>query len=156
MQASNAQNATYSELSTGGNETLYRRNGLKPGQKHSGSFRTGYDPRRVGGYKAVDGMTIAQMARQRGPKCIELWERAMDDEQIPWPVRLRASELMMDRGFGKAVSVIETHSRPIQSLTREELEAIASGETPRLPITIAGEAVEVPLAVRLAGAEEEA
>jgi len=43
---------------------------------------------------------------------------------------------------GKAVQVLDTTSRPISSLTAEELEAIASGEAPRLPITINGDATE--------------
>lgn len=131
-----------------GYETATHSRGLKPGQKHSGSFRSGHDPRRPQATKLYDGMTISQMARTRGPECLELWSSAMRDERNPWPVRLRASELIMDRGYGKAVAVIETHSRPIHSLSREELELIASGELPRLPITLEGEAVGAePLAV---------
>ena len=129
--------------------------GIIRGGPNPGGFKKGDDPRRAGGMRVYDGQTLAQMARQRGPKCIELWERAIDDEDLPWPVRLRASELMMDRGYGKAVSVIETHSRPLESLSNEELEAIAAGQAPRLPITLQGEAVAVPLAVNLAVSGDE-
>lgn len=111
--------------------------------RHSGSFRKGDDPRRPQGMRLHDGMTISALARQRGPECIELWTQAMRDERNPWPVRLRASELIMDRGFGKAVSIIETHSVPIQALSRDELRRIAAGELPRLPVTIDNDTGEV-------------
>ena len=117
--------------------------GIKAGQRHSGQFRKGDDPRRVGGVKIYDGMTLAQMARKLGPECLDLWTRAMRDEGLAWPIRLKASEYIMDRGFGKAVSVIETTPRSLVSLSADELEAIAAGESPRLPITFEGEAAEV-------------
>lgn len=89
-------------------------------------------------------MTLAQMARQHGPACLHFLRRAMDDEQVPWKDRIRASEIILDRGYGKAVSTLEVRDvRPIQSLSRSELMAIASGANPQLPITIDGEAVEV-------------
>jgi hypothetical protein len=91
--------------------------------------------------RIYDGLTLAQMAREYGPECIDLWVKAMRDEELPWPVRLKASEYIVDRGYGKAVSIIETQSRSLQSMTLAELEAIARGEQPRFPITIEGEAV---------------
>jgi hypothetical protein len=118
--------------------------GLKPGQVHSGSFKKGFDPRRVGGTILYDGMTVAQMARQQGPKCIQLLARVVDDESAPLRERIAAADKLLDRGFGKAVSVVDmnvTHSRDIRTLTRDELRAIAAGEAPRLPITLDGEAV---------------
>lgn len=63
--------------------------------------------------------------------------------------------MILDRGYGKAVSIIETHSVPIQALSRDELRRIAAGELPRLPITIEGEAVDVTLAVAEAVQEEQ-
>jgi hypothetical protein len=95
-------------------------------------------------------MTLAQMARQHGPACLALLARARDDENVPWKDRIRASEIILDRGYGKAVSTLEVRElRPIQSLSRSELMAIASGVNPQLPITIDGEAVEVPSTVDL-------
>jgi hypothetical protein len=117
---------------------------------HSGQFRKGDDPRRFGGSKLYDGMTLAQLARQRTPKCLELLERAREDEACPWAVRVRASEILLDRGHGRAVSVIEmsvTHERSITSLTRDELRAIAAGQVPPTPITIEGEVLEAGLVV---------
>lgn len=124
--------------------------GLRPGQKHSGSFRKGDDPRRPQGQRLYDGMTVAQIARLHGPECIELWLKAMGDEKAPWNARIRAAELVMERGHGKAISVVDmqvTHHRPLVTLSTEELEAIAAGEIPELPITIDGEAVTVPQTV---------
>mgnify|MGYP000726773654 CR=1 FL=1 len=71
------------------------------------------------------------MAREEAPQCLALWVRAVADETAPWPVRLRASELIVERAHGKAVSLIDmqvTHNRPLESLTVEELEAIAAGD----------------------------
>lgn len=95
-------------------------------------------------------MTLSQMARLHGPKCIELWVKAMQDESVPWATRLRASELIVERGHGKAISIIDmqvTQHRPLHSLTTQELEAIAAGDLPRLPVTIDGESVAVSDAV---------
>lgn len=120
------------------------RRGIKPGGPNPGGFRNGDDPRRAGGLKIYDGMTLAQMARQQGPACLALLARARDDENVPWKDRIRASEIILDRGYGKAVSTLEVRDvRPIESLSRSELLAIASGIAPQLPITVDGEAVEV-------------
>ncbi len=115
--------------------------GLTAGQPNPGGFKKGDDPRRAGGTRIYDGLTLAQMARAYGPECIELLVRAMRDEANAWPVRLKASEYILDRGYGRAVNIIETQSRSLQSLTLEELEAIAAGEQPRFPLLIEGEAV---------------
>lgn len=135
-------------------ETKDQGRGLKPGMRNPGSFKSGYDPRRIGGTRVYDGMTLAQMARKHGPEVLELWLRAMRDEELPWPIRLKASEYIMDRGFGKAVAVIETTPRSLASLSNDELEAIAAGESPRLPITFEGEAEEVSLPQPLPHDEE--
>lgn len=121
-----------------------KRPGLKPGQRHAGSFKKGVDPRRRG--YLYDGKTFAAMAREEAPQCLALWVRAVADESAPWPVRLRASELIVERAHGKAVSFVDmqlTTERPLRSLTDEELAAIASGAAPRLPAMLEGEAVEV-------------
>src|SRR5579863_4582293 len=93
-------------------DTSPRRRGLKKGQRHSGSFQPGFDPRRRGYY--YDGKSFAQMAAEHAPQCLELWVRAVNDEEAPWPVRIRASELIVERAYGKAASVIDmqvTHNR---------------------------------------------
>lgn len=112
-------------------------------KRHAGQFRKGHDPRRLGGAKLFDGMTVAQIARKSTPRAIALLERAMDEEAAPWAVRIRAAEILLDRGHGKPVSVVEmqvNHTRDIATLTRDELRAIAAGHAPRTPITFDGEA----------------
>jgi hypothetical protein len=142
--------AMHAAAATVADMTESRRPGLKPGQRHSGSFRKGDDPRRTGGAKLYDGMTVAQMCRLQGPRSVEFLTRVRDDESAPLPSRIRAVELLLDRGFGRAVSIVDmqvTTHRSLTSLSTEELEAIARGESPRLPITLDGEAVEVLPAV---------
>ena len=109
--------------------TSGRRRGLKPGQRHSGSFQKGFDPKRRGPEYLYDGMSFSQIARLEAPKCIELWIKCVNDDAVPWAMRLRASELITDRAYGKAVSTIDlsvTENRPVRALTMQELEAIAS------------------------------
>jgi hypothetical protein len=121
------------------------RRGLKPGQRHSGQFRKGDDPRRPHGLTLTDGVTFAAKARELGPAILDFWDALWRNEAAPLPVRLRASELIVERGHGKAVSVIDmsiTNSRPLVTLSVEELEAIASGEQPRFPIAVEGEVIE--------------
>ena len=56
-------------------EFIPGRRGLKPGMIHSGSFRKGDDPRRYVDHVRYEGLTIAQIARQKGPRAIELlWQ----------------------------------------------------------------------------------
>ena len=105
------------------------RRGLKPGQRHAGQFRKGDDPRRIGALKLADGTTLAQKARQLGPAILEFWDELWRDESVPLPVRIKASENILERGYGKAVSTIDlsvTENRPARALTMQELEAIAA------------------------------
>ena len=90
-------------------------------------------------------MTFAAKARQLGPAILQFWDELWRNEAAPLPIRLRASELIVERGHGKAVSTLDvnvTHNRPLETLSIDELEAIAQGHQPRLPVTINGEAIE--------------
>lgn len=115
------------------------RRGLKPGQRHSGQFRKGDDPRRGSGMVLQDGKTFAAKARELGVEVLQFWDGLWRDEKAPLPMRLRASELIVERGFGKAASTLDINvndTRQLNTLTIEELEAIANGEQPRFPITM--------------------
>lgn len=119
---------------------------MRPGQPNPGAFRKGEDSRRAGGLKIVNGKTLAQLAREATPECVALLRGCITDDEQKMSDRLRAAELMLDRGWGKAVSIIDmtvTSNRTLDSLTNAELEALARGETPQTPITIEGEASEV-------------
>ncbi len=110
---------------------------MRKGGPNPGAFRSGDDPRRAQGLKVYDGLTLAAAARQLGPECLHFWHRAMRDEELPMKERLRASELIVERGYGKAVSTLEVRvDRPIEQLSRSELMAIASeGRALLSPIT---------------------
>jgi len=139
-------------------QDIPKRRGLKPGQPNPGAFKKGDDHRRAHGMVIVDGMTFTAKARELGPAVLEWWDTIWRDEKHPIPVRLRASELIVERGYGKAVSVIDmsiTHSRPLVTLSVEELEAIASGEQPRFPIAVEGEAIEAVFTTVDTTAEQE-
>ena len=86
----------------------------------------------------VDGMTFTAKARELGPAVLEWWDQVWRDEDHPLNVRLRASELIVERGFGKAFSTLDINinERQLTSLTFEELEALALGEQPRFPIAL--------------------
>jgi hypothetical protein len=123
-----------------------RTRGMRTGQPNPGAFKKGDDPRRAGGLKVVNGKTLAQLAREHTPEAVALVARCITDETQRMCDRLRASELILDRGWGRPTSVVEmnvTHGRALNTLTMQELEALARGETPRLPITLEGEAGEV-------------
>lgn len=81
----------------------------------------------------VGGYNISQMCKIRTPDCVRFWERLLHDEEAPLRDRLRASELLMDRGHGKAVQAIDVNPhKSADDYSREELVAIAFGrsETP--------------------------
>lgn len=116
------------------------RKGLKKGQRHSGSFMPGFDPRRKGYY--YDGKSFAQMAQEHAPECLALWVKAVADEDAPWNVRIRASELIVERAYGKAASVIDmqvTHNRPLVAMSDEELLRIITADPERPGLTFESE-----------------
>ena len=119
------------------------RRGLRKGQRHAGSFAPGFDPRRRGYF--YDGKSFSQMAAEHAPECLDLWVRAVSDENAPWPIRIRASELIVERAYGKAASVIDmqvTHNKPLTSMTDEELLRILDAEMDRPALTIDADQVD--------------
>ena len=97
------------------------------------------------------------MAAEHAPECLELWKRAVGDENAPWPIRIRASELIVERAYGKAASVIDmqvTHNRPLSAMSDDELLRILAEEQARPGLTIdadqmaqIGDELAVPVAV---------
>lgn len=115
-----------------------RRRGLKPGQPNPGGFKKGDDPRRPQGLVLSNGESFAKRARELGPDALEWWDTVWRDESHPISTRLRASEMIVERGFGKAVSTLDINvndNRPINTYTTQELEAMMSrfaGDQPRI------------------------
>jgi hypothetical protein len=55
----------------------------------------------------------------------------MRDEKTSPAARIGAANALLDRGYGKPTSIIDTHideTRDVRELTREELEALLSEE----------------------------
>lgn len=122
---------------------------------NAGHFRKGHDPRRAQGLRLHNGRTLAAMARENTVEAIELIHSVIVDPAQKTGDRLKAAEYMLDRGWGKAVSVVQmdiNDTTEIRELTRNALLAIANGHAPNFPVTIDGEAITVSDTVR----EEEA
>lgn len=85
----------------------------------------------------VDGVHVPEIARQHSPRAIEVLAKIMDDESAPHSARVRAAEVILDRGFGKAVQSIHSTQRspssPATEYSDAELKAIIDGETSRQP-----------------------
>ena len=98
-----------------------------------------------------NGRTLAAMARENTVEAIELIHSVIVDQAQKTSDRLKAAEYMLDRGWGKAVSVVQMEvndTTEIRELTRDALVAIANGHAPHLPVTIDGVAIAVPDTVR--------
>ena len=55
----------------------------------------------------VDGVNIAELARERGQKAIETLTAIMLNEELPTAARVKAAESLLDRGFGKPLQKAE-------------------------------------------------
>jgi hypothetical protein len=113
-------------------------------EENAGHFRKGHDPRRAVGLRLHNGKTLAQLARENTVEAIELIRSVIVDQAQKTSDRLRAAEYLLDRGWGKAVSVTHidiSDTAEVQELTRDALLAIANGHAPGLPVTIDGQAV---------------
>ena len=120
-------------------------------QRAGGQFKKGYDSRRAVGLRLVDGKTLAQYAREHTPEAIDVILGVLRDESARTQWRLKAAEYLLDRGWGKAVSVVQmevSDTHEIRDLTRDALLALANGQTPTLPVTVDGEAIPVSDTVR--------
>lgn len=115
-------------------EYLYPQ-GLRPGMRHSGSFQPGTDPRRLENFqprRLPDGRTLASIARQYTEESVMVLVQVVRGEMEGVKVgdQLRAAEILLDRGWGKAVSVVAmdvNDNRQMGTLSRAELMVIAAG-----------------------------
>ena len=82
-----------------------RRPGLKPGQRHSGQFKPGYDPRRNlnGPFTSPERRTFMEACREKTENALAVLEAAMNDESASWKDRMTAASLLIDHGHGKPV-----------------------------------------------------
>jgi hypothetical protein len=79
--------------------------------------------------------SLSLMCRRMTPAVVELLHTIIKGEHPDATVgdQLKAVQLVLDRGFGRAVSVVEMtvteRPREVKQLTREELVRLANGET---------------------------
>jgi hypothetical protein len=119
--------------------------GLRPGMRHTGSFQPGNDPRRLENFqprRLPDGRTLASIARQYTEDSVNILVSVVRGELAGVKVgdQLKAAEILLDRGWGKAVSVVAmdvNDSRQMGALSRAELMVIAAGAV------IDGEATDI-------------
>jgi hypothetical protein len=85
-----------------------------------------------GGRKSqiVDGVHVPTLARQFGPEAIKVLAEIMQDREMPPAPRVRAAEVLLERGFGKPQAVVEikTHQRDPSEYTDDELAAALDGD----------------------------
>ena len=104
------------------------RRGLKPGQKHSGSFKKGYDSRRsVGGGHDPVKLEFNARAREIGADALEYLEELILDQDASHRDRKSAAELVISHAVGLPVSRVlmataDTSGGNAQALTKEQLD----------------------------------
>ena len=104
--------------------------GCKPGQKHSGHFSKGFDPRRnlKGGYLMRERATVEQKFREHTETALRALLAVLEDKEAPHKDVVNAANSLLDRAHGKAVDRIQVanlgnDAGNTTSLTRDELMA---------------------------------
>jgi hypothetical protein len=104
--------------------------GCKPGQKHSGHFKTGFDPRRnlKGQYLLRERATVEDKFRQHSQEALDALLAVLKDSESPAKDVVNAANSLLDRAYGKAVDRVQvatlgSDTGNTASLTRDELMA---------------------------------
>ena len=133
--------------------TPKKRPGLKKGQRHAGQF--GSPERGLAG--ALDGAkanairwskdrrTVVAMAQEARPEAFDTVVAIMRDPKVEAPTRLRAGELILAYSDGKPRQQVDINigaPREVHTLSREQLEAIASGAPPPFALAHDGNVIE--------------
>lgn len=109
--------------------------GLRPGMRHSGQFKAGNDVRRFARYLS-NGRTLASIARDHTETAVNVLVQVATGvmPDVKPSDRVRAAELLLDRGHGKATQVVQLDASQatIVKLTTEQLERIAAGALPAI------------------------
>lgn len=119
---------------------------------HSGSFKPGNDARRYAQY-LPNGRTLASLARDYTEDAVNVLVSVVKGDMADVKVsdRIRAAEILLDRGYGKAKETVqlELTTSNVTTLTRDQLRAIAAGAV------IEGEATVVTTSLPPATDEEQ-
>lgn len=81
----------------------------------------------------INGVHVPTLAREYGPEAIRTLAEIMRDKEAPPAPRVKAAEVLLNRGFGLAPAVVTmvTEQRDASEYTDEELAAALEGdETP--------------------------
>ncbi len=104
--------------------------GCKPGQKHSGHFSKGFDPRRnlKGQYLLRERATVEDKFRQHSQEALDALLAVLKDSESPAKDVVNAANSLLDRAYGKAVDRVQVATLGndggnTASLTRDELMA---------------------------------
>jgi hypothetical protein len=104
--------------------------GCKPGQKHSGHFSKGFDPRRnlKGQYLLRERATVEDKFRQHSQRALDALLSVLEDSESPAKDVVNAANSLLDRAYGKAVDRVQvatlgSDTGNTASLTRDELMA---------------------------------
>lgn len=80
----------------------------------------------------INGVHVPTLAREYGPEAIRTLADIMRDKEAPPAPRVKAAEVLLNRGFGLAPAVVTVLSelRDAEEYTDEELAAALAGEEP--------------------------
>ena len=133
------------------------RRGLKPGQKHSGSFKAGFDERRFVPSEARVKIrkTVEELCKQHAEDAVAYLAGLVNDPNAPEKERRAASSELLDRAFGRPVDRVAianvgvNHGSDVTQLSNEELLRLAEKtaltappDAPHEEITLEGEVLQ--------------
>ena len=81
----------------------------RKGQKHSGHFKKGHDPRRhvTGPYMQKKRISIEAVCQEKAEKALETLMKVIEDDAAPAKDRVNAANSLLDRAFGKSVDRVQ-------------------------------------------------
>ena len=128
------------------------------GEKSPAQFQKGDNTVQLKGPRITpDGRTLAAVCREYTYDAVQMLVAVVQGEEHKVGDRLKAAETLLDRGWGKATTVVHmdvNNPRTIRDLSREELQAIAHGEDASRHAHITYENEAVQEAVRTSEGEE--
>lgn len=72
----------------------------------------------------MKGVHVPTLAKEYGPEAIRVLAEIMGDKGCPPPARVKAAEVLLDRGFGKAPAIVHNvNHKAARDLTDDELVA---------------------------------
>ena len=81
----------------------------RKGQRHSGHFKKGHDPRRhvTGPYMQKKRISIEMVCQEKAEKALETLMKVIEDDDAPAKDRVNAANSLLDRAFGKSVDRVQ-------------------------------------------------